>query len=535
MGGILFGESFTCPVDKVFSLYYNLNNMKSQAPDGATVRVFFSFHIPADVGECLLSAVNPDLPIQLYPSKNLHLTLKFIGDVDEAGLQKIIQLADESAKRAPPLSFSFKRFYIADGRLRLGAEPNPDLSRLFNYITDGLESAGIGTEQPKNYTPHITLGRVSEPFKTDDMLLSAECAGLSVEEFGLYKSKPGEEGIGEYELIKPFVFLAKEAGHQKYQKIILPTRPQPDTLTAIFILKKFGESRFPGIKEAEIGFWQTVPEGETEESLDRKGILLMDLGGGRFDHHAKKPQTTASDLIAEYLGIVYDPSLSKLLEYARRDDFFGKGTVSDDPLDRAFGLSALIANLNKGLVKNPAKVVDVVMPILIAHHDEEVRRTVELPKEFEDKLKSGQAEVFEVKQRKKKLKAVIVDSESGSLAGYLRSQQGGRFDIVAQRLPSGHVNILTRPTKRIDLRSLVALLRMSEAESSGSDLKMNVRDLARFGRIREVPEWYYDPATNSIQNGGLLPKDISPTKILKEKFRKIIELGISEEMWDPRL
>lgn len=498
------------------------------------VRVFFSFHVPSEAGDCLLSAANPALPVQLYPSKNLHLTVKFVGDVDETGLKKIIRLADESARRVPPLSFSFKRFHVADGRLRLETEPNPALSRLFNYITDGLENLGVGVEQPKGYTPHITLGRVSETFETQNMSLPSECVDFNVKELGLYKSEPGEEGIGEYKLIEAFLLSAKKEEHQKYQKIILPTRPQPDTLVAIFILKKFGESRFPGIKEAEIGFWQTVPEGETEESLDRKGILLMDLGGGRFDHHAKKSQTTASDLVSEYLGVASEPSLAKLLEYARRDDFFGKGTVSDDPLDRAFGLSALIANLNKSLVKNPSKVVEVIMPIIIAHYNEEVRRTVELPKEFEDKLKSGQAEVFEVKQRKKKLKAVIVGSESGSLAGYLRSQQGGKFDIVAQWLPSGHVNILTRPTKRIDLRSLAALLRVSEAESFGESLEMNVRDLARFGRLREIPEWYYDPATNSIQNGGLLPKDISPTKIPKEKLRKIIELGISEEMWDPR-
>ncbi len=319
-----------------------------------------------------------------------------------------------------------------------------------------------------------------------------------------------------------------------YTKIVLPTRSQPDTLVAIFILKKLGEGRFPGIKEAEIDFWQTMPDGETTESLDKKGIILIDLGGGRFDHHEVRPQTTASNLITEFLGIKEDPALAKLLEYAERDDFFGKGTISTDPIDRAFGLSALVAALNKSLVKNPARVVEIIMPLLVAHYNEEVKRAYDLPREFEEKLAKGEAETFEVKQRDKKLKVVITISESGSMAGYLRSKSGGAFDVVAQWLPSGHVNILTRPTKRVDLRSLAALVRLEETKHAGRELEMSIRDLARFARIKEVPEWYYDPATNSLQNGGLNPKEIPPTKIPKKDLRRILELGLSEKLWDPR-
>ncbi|MDP3697208.1 MAG: hypothetical protein Q8R55_04230 [Candidatus Taylorbacteria bacterium] len=342
----------------------------------------------------------------------------------------------------------------------------------------------------------------------------------------------------EFEKLNPRQVFAQKpdrsAGAKIYTKIILPTRPQPDTIVAIFILKKFGEEFFPGIKEAKIDFWQVAPEGETEESLDKKGVILIDLGGGRFDHHGTKTKTTASNLISSYLGVYDDPALAKLLEYAQRDDFFGKGTISNDPIDRAFGLSSLIAVLNKSLVKNPAKVVDLILPLIIAHHNEELKRTKELPEEFEKKLSSGEAETFPAKQRDKKLKVVIVNSESGSLAGYLRSQNGGRFDVVAQWLPSGHVNILTRPTKRIDLRSLAALLRLEEATASGIELTLSVRSLAGFGRIKEIPEWYYDPATNSIQNGGLNPKEINPTKIPRDKFKKIMELGLSEQLWSPR-
>lgn len=350
----------------------------------------------------------------------------------------------------------------------------------------------------------------------------------------LYRSRAGPFFHGGPLLLKLMLDTRYDYLMQasKYNTIILPTRTQPDTLVAIFILKKFGEEKFSGIKEAVIDVWQVMPEGETEESLDAKGIILMDIGGGRFDHHASAQKTTASALTASYLSVAGDPALTKLLAYAERDDFYGKGTISADPIDRAFGLSALVASLNKSLVKNPARVVDIVMPLLVAHYQEEVRRTKEMPEEFEAKLAVGEAQTFDVKQRDKKLRVVILTSDNGSMAGYLRSQLGGRFDVVAQILSSGHVNILTRPAKRIDLRALAATVRAEEARLAGLDVELTESLLTRTGRLDEIPEWYYDPATNSIQNGGLNPKDITPTRIQRDNLRRLLELGLSEQIWE---
>lgn len=318
-----------------------------------------------------------------------------------------------------------------------------------------------------------------------------------------------------------------------FTTIVLPTRPQPDTLVAIFILKELGEDRFPGISEARVECWQTLPDGETEASLNDRGVVLIDIGGGAFDHHGRTEKTTTADLVAERLGVKGDPALAKLLEYARRDDFYGKGTISSDPLDRAFGLSGLVAALNKEFVQEPARVIDAVLPLLEAHYREEVRRTKELPQEFERKLAAGEVERFEVKQRDKKLKVVAVTSESASFSGYLRSQQGGGYDVVVQWLLSGHVNILTRPAKRVDLRSLAVLLRLEEATRAGVELTASPGELASSGRLPEIPEWYYDPATNSIQNGGLNPKEIPPTRIVREDLLRILLLGLSEQLWSP--
>lgn len=319
-----------------------------------------------------------------------------------------------------------------------------------------------------------------------------------------------------------------------YTKIFIPTQPHPDTIAAIFLLKKFGEKKYPGVKEAVIKIKSEIPRGENEKSLAKRGILLLDLGGGKFDHHAAKNQTL-SDLVADDLKIKDDPALNKLLQYSRRDDIFGKGIVSSDPLDRAFGLSALIANLNKSLVGKPNRVVETILPILIAHYEEEERRAKLLPIEAKEKIKSGDAFALGLKTAGKNLKIILIKSDNPSMAGYLKSQIGGKFDIVVQRLSGGHTNILTRPTKRVDLRGLIAAIRLKEAELSGADHEINANELTKYGRLNEAPQWYYDPATNSLLNGGLNPQGTEPTRIKWEDFPNVLKISFSKNFLEKLL
>lgn len=306
-----------------------------------------------------------------------------------------------------------------------------------------------------------------------------------------------------------------------YKKIIIPTRPHPDTIIAIFLLKKFGGEKYPSIERAEIEILQDLAVGETPESLANKGILVLDLAGGKFDHHQKNK--TLSRLIAEDLGIAGDASLDKLLAYGERDDKFGLGTISRDQIDKALGLSGLIASLNKTYPNDHKRILDTVFPLLEAHYCEENKRNKELPKEFEKKIQEGKAEIFEIKQNKKDLKIIILESDNISMPGWLRSVQGIKADVVVQRTSPGYVNILTRPLKKVDLRQLAANLRSEEAMIRNRDFEVLLPELMKPGRFPEVPEWYYDQATNSILNGGTNPKNISPTAISLKRVREIVK------------
>ena len=53
----------------------------------------------------------------------------------------------------------------------------------------------------------------------------------------------------------------------EYSKIIIPSSLHPDTIVAIFLLKKFGAAKYPGIEKAQIEILQQLPNGENGDSL----------------------------------------------------------------------------------------------------------------------------------------------------------------------------------------------------------------------------------------------------------------------------
>ena len=315
-----------------------------------------------------------------------------------------------------------------------------------------------------------------------------------------------------------------------FHTVVIPVRPQPDTLAAIFLLKQFGREKYPGIEEARVEINNSIGN-EPTSVLHARGILPLDVGGGGLDHHAAQSKTTASQLVADDLGIADLPSIQKLLQYAERDDKYGKGTISTDPLDRLFGFSGLVAAVNKHNPHDPQKTAEMFLPLIHAHYMEERVRTEGLPQEFEEKKRKGAVDEFTVKNGDKKLKVVVLTSENPSFAGWLRSGDGPKADVVAQYLPSGHLNILTRSVKRIDLRPLTVLIRTRESDLRKRRLDADMHYLARTGKIPEVPEWYYDRATNSIQNGGVTPGEVSPTLISRAELPTIIELGFGSALF----
>ncbi len=308
---------------------------------------------------------------------------------------------------------------------------------------------------------------------------------------------------------------------ERIHTIVLPTRPQPDTLVAIFLLRTFGKAQFEGIETAALKIDPT-PQAQSFEEARNSGLLLIDIGGGPLDHHGS--DTCASELVAKLLAIETDPSIKKLLAYAKRDDSEGKGTLSTDPLDRAFGLSGLISSLNKQYPKDAQKISEIVMPLLEAHYVAAREHHVELPQDVEEKKKKGEYTEETIRQGTKKLKIVFVVSDKPSMPTYLRSWNGARADVVVQKAEnSSRTCVITKQDTHVDLTAVAALVRMREAELRGITLTASENDLFSTGRVDELSNWYLDPATNSLLNTG---NEQDNTHIQWGEFMQIVRKGL---------
>lgn len=316
--------------------------------------------------------------------------------------------------------------------------------------------------------------------------------------------------------------------------IVIYSRPHADTIAAIFLLRYFGNQHFPGIENATVEFWNTVKAGKTIDEWEEAGYVLVDMGGGKFDHHqedhtAKKD--CASTLIARYLGIDTDPALKRLLQYVKRDDLEGRGIVSKDVIDRAFGLSAIIMNLNRDYPDHPEYVVDIVSRIYLAHYHEQYRRLVLMPQEWAELQATGKATRFDITAAARTLHVAMVESDSKALVGFLRAIKEVQADIVVQRRSSGHINIVTRQTsERIDLRPAIALLRAAEARKQGRTITHEQQELEKPGRLASVPEWYFDTAATTLQNGGADTTGIEPTQLTLANIQAILTKTLAAPM-----
>jgi 2'-5' RNA ligase len=185
------------------------------------MRLFVALPISADVRESLLSFLGElrradSKPRWVHPD-NLHLTLKFIGHVDDEHLPKIAGALQEVAAPSPiALEFRGIGFFPNDRRPAVvwaGIQAPPELAALAVRVDQSLGTCGISRET-RPFAPHLTLARLKEPglsrplrtliANSKDRVLGKQIAA----EFHLMESKTKSTGA-EYTTLRSFPFAAE--------------------------------------------------------------------------------------------------------------------------------------------------------------------------------------------------------------------------------------------------------------------------------------------------------------------------------------
>src|ERR1700682_3964428 len=187
------------------------------------MRLFFALEMPSAVREHLaallqyLRAVSPQT--RWVRPENLHVTLKFMGEVPETKLAAIRSaLVGVRSDQPTTVDFCGLGFFPNQKRPRGflgGIEASPNLKPLPADVERVMEKLGIPHEQ-RPFSPHLTLARF-EPPGLPEKLRSAvrenevrDFGTLRTSQFHLIESKLKPSGA-EYTTLESFPFAAAEA------------------------------------------------------------------------------------------------------------------------------------------------------------------------------------------------------------------------------------------------------------------------------------------------------------------------------------
>jgi 2'-5' RNA ligase len=163
-------------------------------------RLFVAIRPPAPVRALLLSTMAGVPGARWQSDEQLHLTLRFIGEVDRHQANDIADaLATIDVK---PFTIAiagvglFDRSGHIDG-LWAGVQPHDPLAHLHRKVDRACVSAGIAPDN-RAYLPHLTLARFGRNGGPCDAFLSQQAALASppftVDGFSLYESRLGHGG-----------------------------------------------------------------------------------------------------------------------------------------------------------------------------------------------------------------------------------------------------------------------------------------------------------------------------------------------------
>ncbi len=167
------------------------------------VRLFFGLELPEELRLRIAGLAGGIERARWVPSENLHITLRFIGEVDETAMQDIAVAA--SAIRFEPFSVTLSGagHFERRGRVSavwLGVAADPALAALRDRVEGAVVRAGQPPEG-RRFRPHVTVARFNgaRPGAVRHWLAANtlfRAVPFTVDSFVLFSSTLGRSGPG---------------------------------------------------------------------------------------------------------------------------------------------------------------------------------------------------------------------------------------------------------------------------------------------------------------------------------------------------
>jgi 2'-5' RNA ligase len=181
-----------------------------------TLRLFAAIGLPDAVAERAASLMHGVGGARWRTREQLHVTLRFFGEVPEPIARDIDSALEVAAARTAPFDLALKGAGHFGGErphaLWLGVAASAGLSALAQRCERAARDAGLAAETRK-YTPHATIAYLGAAAALDRVMAFTSRTALfetppwRVERFGLYSSWPGASPESQYVLEADYPLL----------------------------------------------------------------------------------------------------------------------------------------------------------------------------------------------------------------------------------------------------------------------------------------------------------------------------------------
>jgi len=139
-------------------------------------RGFIAIDIPTSqkIVELSNQIKNSGANVKLVELKNIHITLKFLGDAEEEYIDQIEKTIKESTDGIEPFDIKLANTGVFPNRnyvkvMWVGIEDNGELAQISNNINEGLAAFGFEKEK-REFSPHLTIARVRSARNKDKLV-----------------------------------------------------------------------------------------------------------------------------------------------------------------------------------------------------------------------------------------------------------------------------------------------------------------------------------------------------------------------------
>ena len=177
---------------------------------GEKWRVFVAIEIPAEIRKRIAQHIArlrhevPEVRATWSREENLHLTLKFLGDIPPTRVEALSRAAEQSTRNLHPFELRVAGCGSFPPRgtprvLWIGIDDQQSLlDRLYGALEDNCTEEGFGRER-RPFNPHLTIARIRRPLGARSLAelhnqTGFERMAFAVDELRVIRSELSSEG-----------------------------------------------------------------------------------------------------------------------------------------------------------------------------------------------------------------------------------------------------------------------------------------------------------------------------------------------------